>query len=330
MSDAPPQAFDPELNLGEERAAPVAKDAPVLVKLKQGESGRGGYRYRFQFEKTGPAALLGHLDLVRELPRIFRRVDQRLTYTKGFHPKPDMTFAPALSLGVMSVDEYADMRLEADLDLPTLAGLVARMNAASPGGLVFRGAVKLGSADPAVTKVIAGARYGIAFARSALTEAGPGGVEAYLDARCRAAMAATSLPIRREIEGIGKVVDVRSYLLRASVAGPDTMDAIRHAGLVGDLVAIDVEVEIRGSGAVKATEIAAVIAGDGLIAPPHRAVRLELFGLADDNSRFSPLDLELSRVKRSTAAPDVAPEAGAPAVAAVAAFAAIAATVEAS
>ena len=32
-----------------------------------------GYRYRLRFEKKGPAALLGHLDLVRELPRIFRR-----------------------------------------------------------------------------------------------------------------------------------------------------------------------------------------------------------------------------------------------------------------
>ena len=61
-------------------------------------------RYRFWFEKVGPVALIGHLDLVRELPRVFRRAGVAMVHTKGFHPKPDMTFSPALSLGVLSLD----------------------------------------------------------------------------------------------------------------------------------------------------------------------------------------------------------------------------------
>jgi hypothetical protein len=209
----------------------------------------------------------------------------------------------------MSLDEYADMRLERELDDAALRELVARMSAASPGGLVFRGAARLGPDDAAVTKLIAGARYVIAFARSAIDGA-PEGAEALLAARCRAAMEATSLPIRRQIDGIGKVVDVRSYLLAASLAGPEALDALRRAGLVGDLVAIDVQVEIRGSGAVKASEIAAVIAGDGSAAPPHRAVRLELFGRAGEE-RFSPLDL--GKARRSSR-PAAAPSADASAV----------------
>jgi radical SAM-linked protein len=230
-----------------------------------------------------------------------------MSYTRGYHPKPEMVFAPALSLGVMSLDEYADVRLDRELSDADLADLLTRMNASSPAGLVFRGALRLAQEDATVTKVIEGARYLIAFARSALVGAAGDSVEAFLEERCRAAMAAASLPIRREIEGIGKMVDVRAYLLRAASAGPEELAALAHAGLIGDLVALDVDAEIRGSGAVKSSEIAAVIAGDGVIAPPHRAVRLELFG-RDGEARFSPLDLARARQKNPMPTAAAAPK----------------------
>jgi radical SAM family uncharacterized protein/radical SAM-linked protein len=283
--------------LGREAAAvatiavePAKRPAPIAAT---------SVRYRFRFEKTGPMALLGHLDLIRELPRVIRRVGVRMAYTKGFHPKPDMSFCPALSLGVMSLDEYADVRLEHELDGPELERLVADMNALSPAGLVFRGAARLGPDDAGITKVITGARYLLVMARSSLEVPAGQSAEEMLEARCRAAMEAASLPIRREVDGIGKVVDVRAYLERARVAGPEALAGIVRAGLLGDVVALDVEVAIRGSGAVKSSEIAAVIAGDGASPPPHRAVRLELFGRAGraGEERFSPLDLV--RAKRA-------------------------------
>jgi radical SAM family uncharacterized protein/radical SAM-linked protein len=269
----------------EEREEP----APPRVSLPQGVSGRGGFLYRFRYEKTGAMALLGHLDMIRELPRVIRRVAMPTVYTRGFHPKPDMSFGPALSLGVMSLDEYADIRLARDLDPEALAQLTRDMTRSSPAGLVFRGAVKLGPQSAGVTKAIAGARYVIAFARAALpVEERP--AEEVLAARCAEALRAVSLPFRREIEGVGKMVDVRKYLLRAEAAGAEAHAALARAGLAGDLVAIDVDCAITGNGAVKAAEVAAVIAGAGTTAPPHRAVRVELFGL-DDAGRFSPLDV---------------------------------------
>jgi len=101
-------------------------------------------------------------------------------------------------------------------------------------------------------------------------------------------MAAASLPFRREIEGIAKMIEVRAYLLRAEVGGEQARRVLDRAGLVGDLVSIEVECAITGTGAVKAAEVAAVIAGDGREAPAHRAVRVELFG-EDEAGRFSPL-----------------------------------------
>jgi hypothetical protein len=101
-------------------------------------------------------------------------------------------------------------------------------------------------------------------------------------------MSEPSIPFVRRIDGVGKTLDVRRFLLRADVAGPEAGAALARAGLVGDLVAVDVECAITGSGGVKAAEVAAVIAGDRLTAPPHRAVRIALFGV-DDRGRFSPL-----------------------------------------
>ncbi|APR84096.1 Hypothetical protein A7982_09445 [Minicystis rosea] len=277
-------------------AAPRApKPAPV--------QGRGGHRYRFRYHKTGATALLGHLDVIRELPRVMRRVGQEMVYTRGFHPKPDMSFGPALSLGVLSVDEYADIRLSRDLGPEELAGLTAAMTAQSPAGLVFTGAIKLVPEDLGVTRMIDGARYILAFARSAI-EAGGARAEDILAARCEAALAAVSLPHRREINGIGKMLDVRTYLLSAEVGGADATQKLAEAGLVGDLVSIVVETAILATGAVKAAELAAVIVGDGVTAPPHRAVRVALFG-ADDAGRFAPL--ETGRGRRNKPAPAKAP-----------------------
>jgi hypothetical protein len=63
---------------------------------------------------------------------------------------------------------------------------------------------------------------------------------------------------------------------------------------VGDLVAVDVDCAITPAGAVKAAEVAAVIAGDGVTAPPHRAVRVALFG-QDEAGRYAPLELGRGR-----------------------------------
>jgi radical SAM-linked protein len=291
----------------EKRALPVVMDRPAREPRIEADERpaapqqqQAGLRYRFRYEKTGATALLGHLDIVREIPRVFRRVGVTMVYTRGFHPKPDMSFGPALSLGVMSLDEYVDIRLARAIDDAELAALVDEMSRRAPAGLVFRGAARLGPEDPSITKVIAGARYVIALARSAMPGDRP--AEDLLAERCAAAMAAAALPIRREIEGIGKMIDVRSYLLRAEPLGAEGRAALARAGLVGDLVGVDVDSAILASGAVKAAEIAAVLAGDGTSAPPHRAVRAELFGM-DPLGRFSPLTLGRGRKPKAVVEP---------------------------
>ncbi len=298
---------DADLGPEDEEQAPVVAALPGKVgpvyppKKEQPLRGRGGFVYRFRFEKTGAMALLGHLDVVRELPRVFRRVGEKMVYTKGFHPKPDMVFGPALSLGVASLDEYADLRLARSLGQDELDTLVEQMNAASPAGLRFRGARLLSSEDASLGRVIEGARYILAFARSALSVPEGQTAESMLASRAAAAMEATTLPIRREIEGIGKIVDVRKFLVSAELGGEEAAAALLRAGLTGDLVALDVSVAILGSGAAKSSEVATVLLGDTTSIPPHRAVRLELFGSAR-GARVSPLELAALRSARERTA----------------------------
>jgi radical SAM family uncharacterized protein/radical SAM-linked protein len=270
---------------------------------------RKGHPVRFRFEKKGPMALLGHLDIVRELPRIFRRVGEPLTYTAGFHPKPDMSFAPALSLGVASLDEYVDLRLDRALSPAELAALVGAMNEHTPAGLVFLEAIALAPGDGTVSKHIGGARYVIALARAAVEAPAGATAEAWLAERCRAAMEATTLPIRRSIEGIGKTVDVRAFLERAEVGGEDAKRALDRAGICGDLVAIDVDVAITGSGAVKSSEVAAALLGADGVAPPHRAVRVELYARVEGRKVGPIEDARARHVERAR----LAAEAAAPA-----------------
>ena len=68
--------------------------------------------YRIRFAKLGRAAFLGHLDLGRLVARSFRRADLPLAMTRGFSPKPRITFGPALPLGLPSLGEMLDADVE--------------------------------------------------------------------------------------------------------------------------------------------------------------------------------------------------------------------------
>jgi hypothetical protein len=118
-----PLVFGDELP-PEELAKPPAERKRLRPELYRPVRVGTPVRLRLRFAKTGAVALLGHLDLIRELPRVIRRAGIKTAYTEGFHPKPDMSFGPALSLGVASLDEYADIKL---LDPPPVDELVARL-----------------------------------------------------------------------------------------------------------------------------------------------------------------------------------------------------------
>lgn len=70
---------------------------------------------RIWFNKTGMSRYISHLDLMRTMTRAIRRSKITLWYTEGFNPHPYMTFSLPLSLGMESVYESMDIRIEGDI-----------------------------------------------------------------------------------------------------------------------------------------------------------------------------------------------------------------------
>ena len=69
---------------------------------------------RALFQKTGRAIYISHLDLMRVFQRAFKRAGLPLTHTQGFNPRPSVSIALPLSVGVESGCELLDFDLEGE------------------------------------------------------------------------------------------------------------------------------------------------------------------------------------------------------------------------
>lgn len=67
---------------------------------------------RMLFEKTGNSVWISHLDLMRIFQRAFKRADLPLTHTQGYNPRPSVSIALPLSVGVESRCELLDFELD--------------------------------------------------------------------------------------------------------------------------------------------------------------------------------------------------------------------------
>ena len=67
---------------------------------------------RLLFQKTGNAIWISHLDLMRLFQRAFKRANLPLTHTQGYNPRPSVSIALPLSVGVESKCELLDFDLD--------------------------------------------------------------------------------------------------------------------------------------------------------------------------------------------------------------------------
>ena len=69
---------------------------------------------RLLFEKKGNAIWISHLDLMRLFQRAFKRAGLPLKHTQGYNPKPSVSIALPLSVGIESSCELLDFDLDND------------------------------------------------------------------------------------------------------------------------------------------------------------------------------------------------------------------------
>lgn len=96
------------------------------VKVKQGSDADCYVKYgltplempkniRIKFLKTGSLQYISHLDLHRLINRALVRAGIPIWYTQGFNPHAKMVFALPLPVGVESVCEYLDVKIDKEI-----------------------------------------------------------------------------------------------------------------------------------------------------------------------------------------------------------------------
>ena len=88
---------------------------------------------RLLFSKTGDAVWISHLDTMRLFQRAFKRAGFHLKHTQGFNPRPSVSIAMPLSVGVESCCELLDFELE-DQDVSCQL-ILERLNASLVSGI---------------------------------------------------------------------------------------------------------------------------------------------------------------------------------------------------
>jgi radical SAM family uncharacterized protein/radical SAM-linked protein len=227
--------------------------------------------YRVRYTKLGRVVYLGHLDLTRHLPRIFRRAGFEIYYSVGFHPKPELSFGPALGLGIPSLGEILDVKLVDDVDPDELARRLSRVTLE---GIEILEVARVLDNERALGRVITEAEF---IARL------PAGVAAAPGLARRAGDEA--LLIRRESDkGIARTVDVRKTL--RSLAAFESADARRRLSWTdGEMISFSVSTSNEGS--ARPSEVVSALYGADVAVEVDLA-RLALWG-DDGNDRTDPL-----------------------------------------
>ena len=185
-----------------------------------------GHSYRIRYRKVGRAAFIAHLDTMRLLARMLRRAGVEMIYTRGFHPKPDMSFGPALGLGVSSLAEIVDMRLESVAsDGETgrrplsAAELAERLSAAAPEGFVIDRVVLLPDGAPALSRLIDSTEFALVLPDGDMPP----------DLSNVATWSSRPLVVQRRSREHREVkdIDVGRYLLHAQVLDAEAAAALR-------------------------------------------------------------------------------------------------------
>ena len=86
---------------------------------------------RLFFEKSGEMQYLSHRDFLRFLERLFKIAGVPILYSKGFHPRPRMSFGSPISIGEEAFYEPFDLDLKENIDN---IELINKLNSKSPKG----------------------------------------------------------------------------------------------------------------------------------------------------------------------------------------------------
>jgi radical SAM-linked protein len=176
-------------------------------------------RLRLTFAKGEEVKYISHLDLMRLWERALRRASVPLDYSKGFNPRPKISIAFPLAVGVTGERELMDVTLERRLAPRDFASAVARQ---LPAGIALLEVEEVYPTLPPLQTQVQAAEY--------LATVGAGETVQQTEARLDALLSSEELPRQRR----GKAYDLRPLVeklwLESSDADEHTLGMRLRAG----------------------------------------------------------------------------------------------------
>ncbi len=115
-------------------------------------------RYRLFYKKERPAKYLSHIDLSQIIQRTLRRAGIQVKYTQGFHPKMQISFPPAVGLGMEARKEVLEFRSQY---LFSNQRFLSRINKFFPKGIKALSLEKVHPDKPSLSKDIKSIVYSL-------------------------------------------------------------------------------------------------------------------------------------------------------------------------
>jgi radical SAM family uncharacterized protein/radical SAM-linked protein len=119
-----------------------------IVELREKRNQNVGFKYRLEFSKIGPISFISHLDLQKIMARIFKRAEIKTLHSEGYNTRPLISFGPALTLGISSLSEYFDVRVENKWENP--ADVLKNLQMHSEKGIIFKTVDEIDSKTPSI------------------------------------------------------------------------------------------------------------------------------------------------------------------------------------
>ena len=182
--------------------APVSAAAGVTIPT--------GLRYAITFSVTGRDRYIGHLDRVEVFRRAVRRAGGRLSLSAGMRPKPLLSLALPLAVGVEGLCEYCVFELAEEPP----ADFGARIAASLPAGTRLLSLERYDAKRSPAARVAA-ASYEV---HVNSPSSGTDGLAAVLGGAAGRFAATASLPVKETRRGKAHSIDVKRYVDHVEVA----------------------------------------------------------------------------------------------------------------
>lgn len=186
-------------------------------------------RLLIKYAKEGPARFLSHLEVMRTFERACRRARLPLKYSGGYNPRPHLSFAAPLGVGVSSRAELVEVGLERPIPPEEVR---EKLSPELPEGFSVVEVAEIPAWAPALMSRVRLASYEIDFQ----PEPYPGAEE--LAAKTRQFLRQEHIPVVRETPKGRKEKNIRPgiYGMQAALAPPHvTVDVFLAAGSEGHI-----------------------------------------------------------------------------------------------